>query len=61
MMLIVECYLQNGDLDIVHLGRELLRQGDFIFNSATRSGSVVQLPAAWNRAVTWADLVVPGP
>lgn len=53
--------LQSGAADVVSLGRELLRQADFVLNAAAQFGATIQLPTQWHRAITWSNLVIPGP
>lgn len=53
--------LQSGAADVISLGRELLRQADFLLNAATMMGATIQLPTQWHRAITWSNLVIPGP
>lgn len=58
---LAEAILQSGDAQVIHLGRELLRQADFVLNAATEFGATVQLPTQWHRAITWSNVVIPGP
>jgi 2,4-dienoyl-CoA reductase-like NADH-dependent reductase (Old Yellow Enzyme family) len=56
-----ESILQAGDADVLSLGRELLRHADFVHDSATSLGAVIQLPNQYHRSILWRDLVIPGP
>lgn len=58
---VAEEILQSGAADVISLGRELLRQADFLLNAATKFGAQIQLPTQWHRAITWSGLVIPGP